>query len=96
MNAHQSNVLERFSADALEKYGARLHGLFAFDYLGNDDGGEDDEVSIDIDVAVVLADDDWRFLDEKKRLVEITFKILLDTGLYIRAWPLPAEHASRD
>jgi hypothetical protein len=96
MNAQQRNVLERFSADALEKYGARLQGLYALDYLGDDDEGEDDEVSVDIDVAVVLADDDWRFLEEKKRLVEVTFKILLDTGIYVRAWPLPASHAAGD
>jgi hypothetical protein len=95
MNAQQRRVLERFSADVLERYGARLQGLHAFDYLGEDDEGEDDEVSVDIDVAVVLADDDWRFLEEKKRLVKVTFKILLDTGIYVRAWPMSAVHAMR-
>jgi hypothetical protein len=89
MNAQQRSVLDRFSADALVQYGARLQGLYAFDYLGEDDEPDDDEISVDIDVAVVLADGNWRFLEEKKRLVEVTFKILLDSGTYIRAWPLP-------
>jgi hypothetical protein len=89
MNAQQRTLLGRFAADVQGMYGERLLGLYAFDYLFEDDG-DDDEISVDIDVAVVLADGDWAFLEEKKRLVEITFKVLLETEVYIRAWPLPA------
>jgi hypothetical protein len=88
MNSRQRNVLGRFSADAQKLYGERLLGLYVFDYLF-DGSVDDDEISVDVDVAVVLADGDWGFLEEKKRLVEVTFKILLDTEVYIRAWPLP-------
>jgi hypothetical protein len=98
MNAIERSILGRFSADALNEYGDRLRGLYVFDYLfdeyGQDDAdesGEDDgEVSVDLDVAVVLADGDWSFLDEKKRLIALTFDILLETDVFIRAWPLPA------
>jgi hypothetical protein len=89
MNAQQRSLLGRFAADVQRVYGERLVGLYAFDYLFEDDVGDDDEISVDLDVAVVLADGDWRFIEEKKRLVEVTFKVLLDTGIYIRAWPLP-------
>ena len=88
MNSRES-VLNRFSADAREEYGERLLGLYAFDYL-LDKRADDDEISVDADVAVTLADGEWGFLEEKKRLVRLTFDILLDTEAYIRAWPLPA------
>jgi len=89
MNALERSVLSRFAAEARREFGERLVGLYAFDYLF-DEGGEDDEISVDVDVAVILADGSWTFLDEKKRLAEITFDILLDAGVYVRTWPLPA------
>jgi len=98
MNAIEGSILGRFSADARKEYGDRLRGLYVFDCLFDergqdnaDESGEDDgEVSVDLDVAVVLADGDWSFLDEKKRLIALTFNILLETDVFIRAWPLPA------
>jgi hypothetical protein len=90
MNAIEKSILGRFTADALKAYGDRLRGLYVFDYLFDEAGEDNDEVSVDLDVAVVLADGDWRFLDEKKRLASLTFQLLLDSDTYIRAWPLPA------
>jgi|RhiMetdeSRZDD1v2_1073273.scaffolds.fasta_scaffold2399133_2 hypothetical protein len=89
MNPQKSKLLSRFSASVRKEYGDRLLGLYVFDYLFGD-SGDDDEVSADTDVAVILTDGDWNFLEEKKRLVRLTFEILLDTEVYIRAWPLPA------
>jgi hypothetical protein len=90
MNTLERSVLGRFSAEVQGAYGARVLGLYAFDYLFEESGEDDDEISVDVDVAVVLADGEWTLLDEKKRLIEITFDILLETEVYIRAWPLPA------
>jgi hypothetical protein len=95
-NAIERSILGRFAADALKEYGDRPQGLYVFDYLfedcgeGDESGEDDGEVSVDLDVAVVLADGDWSYLDEKKRLVSHTFDILLATDVLIRAWPLPA------
>lgn len=84
-------ALKRFSADARAEYGHRLLGLYVFDYLHDaDEEDDDDEISVGADVAVILADGDWGFLEEKKRLARLTFDILLDTEVYVRAWPLPA------
>lgn len=66
MNVIEKSILGRFQADALREYGDRLRGLYVFDYPFDDDSVNDDEVSVDLDVAVVLADDNWRFLDEKE------------------------------
>jgi hypothetical protein len=89
MTARDNGILDRFSADAQKAYGKRLLGLYVFDYLLAE-AGDADDMSVDMDVAVILADDGWVFLDEKKRLVELTFDILVDTEVYIRAWPLSA------
>jgi hypothetical protein len=90
MNAIEKSILGRFSVAALKEYGDRLRGLYVFDYLFDESGADDDEVAVDLDVAVILADGDWSFLDEKKRLIALTFNILLETDVFIRAWPLPA------
>ena len=89
MTTPQEMALRRFSAEARVAYGDRLRGLYAFEYLHEDDE-DDDEVSVGADVAVVLVDGDWSFLEEKKQLARLTFDILLDTEVYVRAWPLPA------
>jgi hypothetical protein len=89
MTQPQSTALRRFAVEAREEYGDRLIGLYAFDYLQEDDE-DDDEISVGADVAVILSDGAWSFLDEKKRLARLTFDILLDTEVYVRAWPLPA------
>jgi hypothetical protein len=87
MNSPKDELLNRFAADVQRHYGDRVLGIYVFDYLL--DEGDDDEISVDADVAVVLSDGDWRFLDEKKQLVRLTFDILVETGFYIRAWPFP-------
>jgi len=89
MNAPARDALSRFSTDAQKAYGERLLGLYVFNYLF-DEREDDDGISVDADVAVILADGDWHFLKEKECLVRLTFAILLDTDVYIRTWPLPA------
>jgi hypothetical protein len=93
MSPLERGILGRFSSEIRKADGDRLVGIYAFDYLFED--GHEDEVSVDIDVAVVQADGDWTFIDEKRRLVEFTFNVLIENEVYIRAWPLPAS-ARRD
>jgi hypothetical protein len=87
MNSPKNKLLQRFAADVRRHYGDRVLGIYAFDYLF--DEGDDDEISADADVAIVLSDGDWRFLDEKRQLVRLAFDILMETEFYIRAWPFP-------
>ena len=88
MSVRENELLRRFAADVRRHYGDRLLGMYVFDYLFGE--GDDDEISVDADVAVVLADGEWGFLDEKKELVQFSYEILLESEFYIRAWPLPA------
>jgi len=88
MSPLERDILGRFSSEIRKAYGERLVGIYAFDYLFED--GHEDEISVDVDVAVILTDGDWTFLEEKKRLVAFTFDVLLESEVYIRAWPLPA------
>lgn len=89
MSSGEAEALTRFAADVRRHYRDRLLGVYLFGRGSTDDADEEDEEG-DAEVAVVLADGDWRFLDEKTELVGLTFDILLDTEFYIRAWPLPA------
>jgi uncharacterized protein len=77
------NALRRFSADVRRQYGHRLRGLYLFGSRARGDHNPDS----DADVAVVLADDDWRFWDEKMKLVDIAFDIGVDHRLYLQPWP---------
>jgi hypothetical protein len=87
MSSREAEALGRFAADVRGHYGKHLLGVYLFGRRPIDD---EEEEAGDVEVAVVLADGDWQFLDEKKQLVRLTFDILVDTDLYIRAWPLPA------
>lgn len=88
MKPSEKKALDRFAADVRRHYGDRLLGMYVFDYLFGE--GDDDEISVDADVAVILADGEWGFLDTKEELVQFSYEILLDSEFYIRAWPLPA------
>ena len=81
-----SAALRCFAERVRANYGARLKGLYLF---GSRARGDHHEES-DADVAVVLEDGDWRFWDEKMRLVELGHDMLVDFGAYIQPWPFAA------
>jgi uncharacterized protein len=80
------DALRCFAEKVQLNYGARLKGLYLF---GSRARGDHHPES-DADVAIVLEDGDWRFWDEKMRLVELGHDMLVDFGAYIQPWPFAA------
>jgi predicted nucleotidyltransferase len=73
-----------FAREVHRAYGSRLKGLYLF---GSRARG-DHTAESDADVAVVLADGDWRVWDEKMRLADIEYDIIVDSGVEPQGWPV--------
>jgi predicted nucleotidyltransferase len=84
MSTSLQHALTEFTRRARELYGDRLRGL----YLFGSQAREDAEDGSDADVIVVLADGEWDFWQEKRRLIAIAFELVLDNSLYVQAWPI--------
>ena len=87
-----SGVSDPVVRSALRELDRKLRERFGRKYLklilfGSRARG-DNVVESDADVAVVLRGgitDRWSV---KRRIIQVTYPILLETGLYIQAWPL--------
>ena len=84
--AEVSDALQRFAERVRASYGTRLKGLYLFGSRAR----RDHHPESDADVAVVLEDGDWRFWDEKMRLVDLGHDMFVDFRLYIQPWPFRA------
>jgi uncharacterized protein len=80
------DTLRAFARSVEAAYGERLLGLYLFGSRARGDHSPES----DADIAVVLADGEWRFWDEKLRLVDFGFEVGRDTRLYIQPWPFRA------
>ena len=78
-------VLRRPVGDLRSHYGDRLQGIYLVDT--RDLYNENEQA--DAEVVVVLADGNWRPIDERKALVHLTYNSLLESELYIPALPVP-------
>jgi predicted nucleotidyltransferase len=76
-------ALRRVAEEIRRRYGARLRGLYLFGSRARGDHRPDS----DADLAVVLADGDWRYWDEKISLVDLIFDLNFDVNLYVQPWP---------
>ena len=83
-DATVAKALQEFAALVRAHYGERVRGLYLF---GSRARGDHTPES-DADVAVVLADDGWRYWDEKMQLSDLSYEMLLNDGAYIQAWPV--------
>ncbi len=81
-------ALRRFAADVWSHYGDRLKGL----YLAGSRGRGDHHPHSDVDVAVILADGDWRSWDESGILSDLSYGLLIEEGVDIQGVPIPASH----
>lgn len=77
-------ALTLFIADVRRHYADRLKGLYLFGSRARADHHPDS----DADVAVVLADGDWKYWDERRVLSDLTYDRLIDDGLDIQALPI--------
>ncbi len=65
-------------------YGARLGAIYLVDR-----SSEIEELDrSDAEIVVLLADGNWRALDEQRALGTLTFDTLMDHDVHIRAWPV--------
>jgi predicted nucleotidyltransferase len=76
--------VRNFAREVRRAYGSRLKGLYLFGSRARGDHSPES----DADVAVVLADGDWRVWDEKMRLADIEYDIIVDSGVEPQGWPV--------
>ena len=77
-------ALHEFVRAVRRTYGDRVKGIYLFGSRARGDHTADS----DADVAVVLADGNWRVWDEKMRLADIEYDIIVDTGVEPQGWPV--------
>ena len=88
----QSPIGDPVVRAALREFDRKLRGRFGRDYLklvlfGSRARG-DNEAGSDADVAVILRGPITNRWSLKRLMIQETYPILLETGLYIQAWPL--------
>lgn len=86
MTPAESNTLAQFAETVRHHYGSRVENIALF---GSRARGEDVPGS-DADIVVVLEDGPWRVWDEKKKLVDLEYEMIVDSGIYIQPWPISA------
>ncbi len=79
-------AIEEYARAIRSAYGSRVKGVYLF---GSRARGDHTPES-DADIAVVLADDGWRYWPETKRLTNLAYDIVVETGADLEAWPLRA------
>jgi uncharacterized protein len=84
MNEEESRALEDYLDRVRSHYGSRLYDVVLFGSRARGDDGPDS----DVDLAIILADGDWRFWGEKMVLADMTYEALMDSGLVIQSWPV--------
>ena len=79
-----TGAIDRLLIDVQRHYGDRLAGLFRLDRRGI----LEDVDQTEAELVVILKDGPWRALDEMRELARLAFEVLMETGIYIRVWPV--------
>jgi uncharacterized protein len=77
-------ALDQFIGAVRRAYGSRVVDLALFGSRARGDFGP----FSDADVAVVLNDDRWELVEEKRRLARIAYDVLVNTGVHVQGWPV--------
>ena len=77
-------ALSSYTGTLRAHYGARLLDVVLFGSRARCDQRPDS----DADVAVILANGDWRFWREKMILADLAYEALTENGLVIQPWPI--------
>jgi antitoxin ChpS len=85
-DATVDQAVQDFARAVRKSYGPRVKGIYLF---GSRARG-DHTPNSDADVAVVLSDGDWREWPETKRLTNIAYDLIVETGAALEAWPVRA------
>jgi predicted nucleotidyltransferase len=84
IDASVLDALYRFARALNQTYDDRVRRLVVFGSRARGEAASDS----DVDVAVVLDRMAGRRYDERMRMTDLAYEILLDTGLRIQAWPI--------
>ena len=84
MDASVLDALHRFARALNQTYDGRVQKLVVFGSRARGEAAPDS----DVDVAVVLDRMSGRRYDERMRMTDLAYEILLDTGLRLQAWPI--------
>ena len=81
-DAEVDRAVNDYARAIRQAYGHMLKGIYLF---GSRARGDHNRES-DADIAVVLADGDWKKWPETKRLSDIAYDIIVATGAGIQGW----------
>ena len=98
MTEIQQDALEAYTGRVRAHYGARLHDIILFGSRARGDIRPES----DVDLAIILKDDGWRFWAEKLALADLSYEAVIDAELVVQgcpvplaAWQSPADHPQR-
>lgn len=98
-DATVNKAVEDYAHAVRDAYGPRVKAIYLF---GSRARGDHTPES-DADIAVILEDGDWKLWAETKRLTDIAYDFVAETGADLEAWPIrsaewqdPTLHANPD
>lgn len=85
-DAEAALAIDAFANAVRARFGDRVHAIYLFGSRARGDHAPHS----DADMAVVLADDEWDFWDLKLKLADLSYAPLVDFGIWVQGWPVPA------
>lgn len=77
-------AIEEYACAVRDAYGARVKGIYLFGSRARGDHTQDS----DADIAVVITDGDWEYWQERFKLADLEYDVVVATGADIQGWPV--------